>query len=287
MLANRSNGMRSGGPKTPMGKAVSRMNAVKHGLLAKQVLVMSFKLRESASEFKEFCAEFYADLAPVGAREEMLVEELIGAVWRLCRARVAESGEIALSVDEDAKNASERDPVLQCIAWGVAVNPVSSMEESAMGNRMLAMHLRDIRESVESEGELSEAAIEQMKIGDKPNPIMSQLKKFRAAFLENPQGLKAPALRLKHKEEVLAYIDTQSEKIWQREEECEEKETIGQEAREAAAVLPSQQTLEKIMRYEGALLRQRDRAMNQLERLQRRRQGDHVPPPMTMDISSK
>jgi hypothetical protein len=46
-----------------------------------------------------------------------------------------------------------------------------------------------------------------------------------------------------------------------------------EEARQAAAVLPSMEVLDKIMRYETKLGRQLYRAMNQLERLQRIRRG--------------
>jgi hypothetical protein len=52
-------------------------------------------------------------------------------------------------------------------------------------------------------------------------------------------------------------------------------------------VLPSAEVLEKILRYETALERQLFRATNQLERLQRRRQGENIPAPLTMEISAR
>lgn len=52
-------------------------------------------------------------------------------------------------------------------------------------------------------------------------------------------------------------------------------------------MLPSEATLDKILRYETALERQLYRAMNQLERLQRRRQGEDIPAPLTMEVSAK
>jgi hypothetical protein len=47
-------------------------------------------------------------------------------------------------------------------------------------------------------------------------------------------------------------------------------------------VLPSAEVLEKIQRYETKLQRQMYRAMAQLERLQRIRKGEDVPPPMAV-----
>jgi len=52
-------------------------------------------------------------------------------------------------------------------------------------------------------------------------------------------------------------------------------------------MLPSIEVLDKIMRYETKLERQMYRAMNQLERLQRLRQGEAVPPPLTLDVSER
>ena len=40
------------------------------------------------------------------------------------------------------------------------------------------------------------------------------------------------------------------------------------------------------MRYETALERQLFRAMNQLERLQRRQLGENIPAPLTMEVSA-
>ena len=39
LTANRANAQKSTGPKTSEGKAASRMNATKHGLLSREVLV--------------------------------------------------------------------------------------------------------------------------------------------------------------------------------------------------------------------------------------------------------
>jgi len=49
-------------------------------------------------------------------------------------------------------------------------------------------------------------------------------------------------------------------------------------------MLPSPEVLDKIMRCETTLHRHMYRAMSQLERLQRMRQGEAVPPPMTMGV---
>jgi len=72
-----------------------------------------------------------------------------------------------------------------------------------------------------------------------------------------------------------------------RKDRCEKREAAEEEARQAAAVLPSPEVLDKIMRYETTLQRQMYRAMSQLERLQRMRQGEAVPAPMMMEMSER
>jgi len=52
-------------------------------------------------------------------------------------------------------------------------------------------------------------------------------------------------------------------------------------------VLPTPAVLDKLMRYETMLQRQLHRDMNQLERLQRRRLGEAVPPPLAVAMSGR
>lgn len=50
--------------------------------------------------------------------------------------------------------------------------------------------------------------------------------------------------------------------------------------------VPSAEVSQKTLRYEAALERQLNRAMDQLERLQRRRSGDIVPPPVNVNVET-
>lgn len=58
-------------------------------------------------------------------------------------------------------------------------------------------------------------------------------------------------------------------------------------AQQAAAALPSMEVLDKILRYETKLERQIYRALAQLERLQRMRLGEAVPPPLSVEVSER
>src|SRR5687767_6483938 len=79
--ANRKNAQRSTGPRSDVGKAAVRLNAMTHGLLAQQAVLPD----EDAAAFAEFASRLRANLQPVGELEELHVELMAAAAWRLRR----------------------------------------------------------------------------------------------------------------------------------------------------------------------------------------------------------
>ncbi len=84
---NRQNARHSSGPKTDEGLAVASMNAIKHGLTARTALLSA----EDEESFTALRAALLEDLAPRGALEAMLAENVINAGWQLRRADGVES----------------------------------------------------------------------------------------------------------------------------------------------------------------------------------------------------
>jgi hypothetical protein len=85
--ANQANARHSTGPKTLEGKAVIRLNALKHGLLAREVVLPG----EDADAFEDLWNRVRADLSPMGPIEELLVDRIVNAMWRLGRLARAET----------------------------------------------------------------------------------------------------------------------------------------------------------------------------------------------------
>jgi hypothetical protein len=79
--ANRLNAQQSTGPGTAEGKARVSLNAVKHGLTARQVVLPS----ENPDEFDSFRADLLNSLNPQGGLESALAEKIIADGWRLRR----------------------------------------------------------------------------------------------------------------------------------------------------------------------------------------------------------
>jgi hypothetical protein len=96
--ANKKN-VQKGGVKTQEGKAIVKYNALKHGLLAKEVVVTVGEGAENPEEFNKLLEDLKAQLAPEGTLEEMLVEKIAVAYWRLRRAYRYEVGLIRQELD--------------------------------------------------------------------------------------------------------------------------------------------------------------------------------------------
>ena len=100
LAANRRNATRSTGPRTPEGKARVKWNALKHGLLARSVVVPLKGGPENRRQFRALLEQLHEELQPVGMIEEMLVEQIAVAYWRRRRALRAEAGEITDKVSD-------------------------------------------------------------------------------------------------------------------------------------------------------------------------------------------
>jgi hypothetical protein len=87
LAANRRNAARSTGLRTPEGKAVVALNALKHGLLSREALVKG----ESEAELVAFGKRMRAQLAPVGELELLLADRVVSTAWRLRRAVALEA----------------------------------------------------------------------------------------------------------------------------------------------------------------------------------------------------
>jgi hypothetical protein len=79
--ANRANSRSSTGPRTADGKARASRNALKHGLLSREVVLET----EDRCEFEAFWEGMVADLRPQGDLEATLADRIAAQWWRLRR----------------------------------------------------------------------------------------------------------------------------------------------------------------------------------------------------------
>src|ERR1700687_4591998 len=72
--ANRRNALRSTGPTTARGKRTVARNALKHGILAREVVITAEDGEESLEEFHELIKQLHEQYEPIGIVEESLVQ---------------------------------------------------------------------------------------------------------------------------------------------------------------------------------------------------------------------
>jgi hypothetical protein len=103
--ANRRNALKSTGPKTPEGKAAVSLNALKHGLLSQEILLRG----EDQEALRELDECLRNELQPVGELENLLVDRIIAAYWRLRRVGRIEAGIFAWERSEELAERAERE----------------------------------------------------------------------------------------------------------------------------------------------------------------------------------
>ena len=86
IAANRSNALKSTGPRSLSGKERSSQNAIKHGLTAQHVMLPG----ENPEEFEGMRYAMFGSLNPQGALENQLVERAASLIWRMRRISVFE-----------------------------------------------------------------------------------------------------------------------------------------------------------------------------------------------------
>jgi len=275
--ANRMNARKSTGPKSAEGKTKSRMNAFKHGLLAQEVVVRGFGFNdgEQASKFQALHQMYREHLEPVGPLEEMMVERIVTAYWRLHRVLIAERGEILRSLE----GARQVNPVIDPHRLLMTLGRLPWAHDAAS-------EVRAVRDSVRKEGELTEPMLARlMKVLEGRSSMIERLQEAQEAPPTDAEGLSAEALKAKRQERLLKFLDEQLICCKAGLDEIGEMHEWTKQVRLDSSLMPGQKTMDRILRYETNLERQMYRAMSQLERLQRLRKGEVVPAPLAIQVT--
>jgi hypothetical protein len=85
-----------GGPKTEEGKRIVSTNAIRHGLLSKQVLIKD----EEAPVLEELRQDLMNEVAPVGVLESFLADRIIADMWRMRRALAVERRDAVIAQEK-------------------------------------------------------------------------------------------------------------------------------------------------------------------------------------------
>ena len=89
------------------------------------------------------------------------------------------------------------------------------------------------------------------------------------------------------RKKLVAFIDERLDRISLFKKYTLEREKLNRDSETRSFSLPPAVATDKLLRYEAHLDRQLYRAMDQLERVQRQRRGDNVPPPLNINLGQR
>jgi hypothetical protein len=310
--ANRRNALRSTGPKTERGKRTVARNAIKYGLLAREVVITAGDGEENLEEFHSLVDRLWESYEPVGVVEESLIQTIAICWWRKARVLRAENGEIrkrldTISVDRALRNSDNTNLVLAVSdlelgffrpneiplmeQWAAIQHAQTTLRTHRPGPAFLRSLLEEAKSGIASEGYMSETIRKGLFLAfcfwDYPFAI--QMNAFRPPETKadnGPCGVADDKEGGGKRAAVVASIDYQLERINSFMSYALEREELTADAEARSFSLPADAT-DKLLRYEAHLDRQLYRAMDQLERLQRQRRGENVPPPLNINLGKR
>jgi hypothetical protein len=229
-------------------------------------------LGEDPHEYEELLSDLLDQYQPIGRPEQLEVERIALCWWRLKRVRRQE-----IALNRAAFGDVGRKELIRQVEYCQKLNA----EEEAM-----ILQLRKATEEIEATGELSQDP-KQKILAICPNleAFWSSIERATQESLRNPVSSKA-FQKFSPKERPLAEaVITISVATRFIEYLGNWRATGVIEYATAQHVIPDREDLDRILRYETAIERNLGRATDRLERLQRRRKGEPVFPPMSVRLT--
>jgi hypothetical protein len=264
LKANRENARKSTGPKTPSGKAFSGRNAIKHGLFVSHITDFE-ALNENPQEYEDLLNGLREQHQPVGKGEEVEVERIALCYWRQKRAWRHENAVNLLA---------RRDFVRRELAEQEEYCKERDKEEEA-----LILQLQSAKKELDDTGEISQE-LKQRIFALMPGfeALWSALEKaaqeriqelgLSRGFQKLSPQMRSWVLAMSTVTHAIALHEQLGKRRWTNVMET----AIGQHA------IPNREALDRLLRYETTIDRSLTRALERLERLQRRRSVGRIRP---------
>ncbi len=297
IASNRRNALKSTGPRSQRGKQIVRRNALTHGLLSQEVVIQAGDGRENQSEYNQLITQLAAQLQPEGILEEMLIEKIAVCYWRLRRTIKCETGETRKQLDSAnlmwifrIADQFQHDKTLGLLGAGM-----DTLGRTHLGIQHLLDVLNDIRSGVDEAGHLGSDDIARLMnvYGHEEGGFVNTLLIYNVMATERESkdaermwGDDKPPDPEILKTAMTDLIDREIARLKVLEKAVREKERLDFESETLGNHLPPKEIVDRLLRYETTIERQLYRAIDQLERLQRARRGELIPPPINVQVST-
>jgi hypothetical protein len=285
------------GPQTQQGKNNSRHNALRHGIFSAVTVLPG----ESSHEYDSFSKGLREALKPEGRLEMLLVEKLAMIAWRHRRLLQAEGAEIQQGSElmewdlrtrynHEAEMVKRRTPrAFKSYVESPCLIP--EIQNPEILEYCLKL-LLDLQNEIKSRGfsEYRDSSLLEIIYGPNKNPH-GTLYGHYSAWLntstkpEEERQRDGCATPEGCKKRVLSEIDVEIRRLRDYQQEQAEKESERTKLEILRRKVPESPNLDRLIRYETSLERAFDRTLTQLERAQRMRKGQPLPPQLNVKIS--
>ena len=276
MSANRENAARSTGPKTPEGKKKVSRNAVKHGLLSKEVVIKKGDGKENEREYRQLLRRVCEDWQPVGVLEESQVAIIVECLWTLRRVQRCETAALRSRLDtahldyEMLLKKRFDHAALISVRFGKR----DQLLQTSRGIRFLIQTLEAAMNELSETRYLTAETHRQLQLccgkGDRNFAVMCE--DFVGAHKEDDvtpdPWLDEPRI------DALEEIDGEVSLLQEVLERVLEMEELELERRMANFGLPTGKEADRLLRYRTAIERRFYKAIEQLKALQTWRKGE-------------
>ena len=176
--SSRANGARSRGPITPEGKERASANALRHGLLAKCLVLEN----ESNECFDDLVTQHIQRFAPADGVEFAMIEEMVAANWRQRRAWAIENRlmEKAIRNQPPGDEAGRIAAAFSQLASSPELNLLHRYEarlhriyQRALDN-LLLLRQPELPNQTECPGDLAAEEAHEAVLPKEPSPISEQ-----------------------------------------------------------------------------------------------------------------
>jgi hypothetical protein len=279
---------RATGPRTAAGKRRSRLNSMKAGVFAKDLLLKN----ESRADFDLMLRGYHELFAPQGMAETELVESLAWNRWRRRRLSHAEK-----ALTQEAAGFKTYDLIAaqvlelwDCYRAGETSGGMLRRDSNPYIIREAITLLTMFRTSLEKRGFRQDddawVLVKLYGLDHNNEPPFGLLRTFRVyskLATEANEGVDPARSADELKTKMLEIIDEEIKRLQILEQIISAADSQRGEYQTIAALIPPQGDLDRIIRYEAHLTREYDRLLSQLERLQRIRLGQPAPPTIRLE----
>ena len=175
--------------------------------------------------------------------------------------------------------------------WSILHDVETGLREHYSGLEYLSGLLREAKSEILKEGYISEdtwrAIVRSYFFCDWHFAVSCSRFRRRETTAKPSPSSDVGAEEADRRSAFAAYIDHHLERLGELKELVTKRENLAVDADARRFRLPPADATDNILRYEAHLDRQLYRAMDQLERLQRQRKGEAVPPPLNINLGRR